>query len=280
MAVLFLNAYPVAFEGGISLWRCARSEDEDKRELERRLGVSLWTERDAAWSGQRPAGRDAALQSFDPGQSRDRTLFAAREGLVSHARDSGRDAWFGRAGEMSFVGLLAAQEMDEFVLEPELVARFAHEPYIEADAVIVVRARTRWRSARTLAEPDLQRLALGERAVRIDGDGPRRGLVDAVSSNELHLRVASAIEVVDPANYSLVAGSRLVVAWRGPSVLRELQVASGVLTISNRRNRYAVKDRFQTAGRMLRTLGWPVALLGDARMELGSPVAVRLEDAA
>ena len=88
---------------------------------------------------------------------------------------------------MSFVGLLAAQEMDEFVLEPQLVARFAQEAYIEADAVIVVRARTRWRSARTLAELDLQRLAVGERAVRIDGDGPRRGLVDSVSADELHL---------------------------------------------------------------------------------------------
>jgi hypothetical protein len=181
---------------------------------------------------------------------------------------------------MSFVGLLAAQEMDEFVLEPQLVARFAQEAYIEADAVIVVRARTRWRSARTLAELDLQRLAVGERAVRIDGDGPRRGLVDSVSADELHLRVGSATEVVAPENYSLVAGSRLVVAWRGPSVLRELQVASGVLTVSNRRNRYAVRDRFQTAGRMLRTLGWPVELLGEARMELGVPVAVQLEAAA
>jgi len=280
MAALFLNAYSVSFEGGISLWRSARPEDEDKRALEHELGMALWVDRDAVWSARRPDGRDATLESFAPSQSRGRTMFAAREGLVSHARDSGRDAWFGRAGEMSFVGLLAQQETDEFVLEPQLVARFAQEAYVEADAVIVVRARTRWRSARTLAEPDLQRLARGERAVRLGGDGPRRGLVDSVTPDELHLRVAGATEVVAPENYSLVAGARLVVAWRGPTVLRELQVASGVLTISNRRNRYAVKDRFQTAGRMLRALGWPVALVGEGQMELGSPVAVQLEDAA
>lgn len=277
MAALFLNAYPVTFDGAISLWRGARHEDEDKRELERELGMPVWVEREAVWSAGRPDGRDAKLESLDPSRSRDLTLFAAREALISHAQGAGRDAWGGRAGEMGFVGLLAAHETDEFVLEPQLVARFAQEAYVEADAVIVVRARTRWRSSRTLAEQDLQRFAQGERAVRVDGDGPRRGLVESVNRDELVLRVGAATEVVAPQDYALVAGPRMVVAWRGASVLRELQVASGVLTVSNRRNQYAVKDRFQTAGRMLRALGWPVALMGEGQMQLGSPVAVRLE---
>ena len=81
MPALFLNAYSVTFEGGISLWRCARSEDEDKRELERKLGMSVWVDRDAVWSSRRPERRDATLQSFDPSPSPGRTLFAAREGL-------------------------------------------------------------------------------------------------------------------------------------------------------------------------------------------------------
>jgi hypothetical protein len=60
-------------------------------------------------------------------------------------------------------------------------------------------------------------------------------------------------------------------------VFRQLQVASGVLTIANKRNRYAVRDRFEIAGRMLRNLGWPVALPGSGQMQLGSPIRVQIE---
>jgi hypothetical protein len=42
--------------------------------------------------------------------------------------------------------------------------------------------------------------------------------------------VGDAIVTVSPADYALVAGSRLVVAYRGQHVLRDLQIASGVLT--------------------------------------------------
>jgi hypothetical protein len=47
------------------------------------------------------------------------------------------------------------------------------------------------------------------------------------------------------------------VAWLGPEGLHDLNIASGVLTVANKRNRYAVNDRFETAGRLLRALTWP-----------------------
>lgn len=277
MPALYVNAYPLRFEGDVVLWRIERDEADDKRELEHHLGVALWGERQAFWASREPAGGGAVSQSFAATRPRGRVLFAAREAIVAHAAAQGRDAWFGRAGEMSFLGLLAPQELDRFVLEPQLVVRLVQEPYLDADAGVVVRARTRWRSKERLDEPQVAAVAAGQPAVRLGGDGPRRGEIVSVGREELVLRAGPNEHSVSPADYALVTGSRLVVAWRGQQVFRQLQVASGVLTVSNKRNRYAVKDRFETAGRMLRSLGWPVALPGTGQMHLGSPIGVELE---
>jgi hypothetical protein len=111
------------------------------------------------------------------------------------------------------------------------------EPYLDADAAVVVRARTRWRCAGTLADTGLHRFAFDEPAIRLAGDGPRRGHVAAVSADELWRRAGGASVSVAHGDYALVAGSRLVVAYRGQQALRELQIASGVLTVANHRNR-------------------------------------------
>ena len=239
--------------------------------------MALWGERDSFWAASEPPGVGAQSRSFSAGRPRGRVLFAAREALVAHAVAQAFDAWFGRAGEMSFLGLLAPQELDRFVLEPQLVLRLVQEDYLDIDAAVVVRARTRWRSKERLDEPQVAAIALGQPAVRLGGTGPRRGQVVSVGRDELVLRAGHDEHRVPPADYALVTGSRLVVAWRGQQVFRQLQVASGVLTVSNKRNRYAVRDRFETAGRMLRSLGWPIALPGSGQMVLGSPIGVELE---
>jgi hypothetical protein len=279
MSVLYVNAYPLMFQGTVSLWRIARAATDDKRTREAELGMALWGERDAFWSARDPQGGRATLETFPAAQPQGRVMFAAREALVDHAHAGGRDAWFGRGGEMSFLGLLPSQDTDQFVLEPQLVVRLVQETYIGADAAAVVRARTRWRSKATLDSAEIARIAVGEPAVRLSGSGPRRGEVISVGGGELVLRTASEHHSVLPGDYALVTGSRLVVAWRGQLVFRQLQVASGVLTIANKRNRYAVKDRFEIAGGMLRNLGWPVALPGSAQMQLGSPIRVQIEGA-
>jgi hypothetical protein len=213
-------------------------------------------------------------------QPRGRVLFATREAIVDHARAAQREAWFGRAGEMSCLGLSPSQETDRFVLEPQLVMRLVQEPYVDLDAAVVVRTRTRWRCAGTLADRELHAYAIGEPAVRLGGDGPHRGRVEALSTDELRLAVGDDTASVSPADYALVAGSRLVVAYRGQQALRELQIASGVLTVTNRRNRYAVKERFRMAGSMLRALDWPVALPGGGRIELCAPLQLAMETVA
>jgi hypothetical protein len=58
-------------------------------------------------------------------------------------------------------------------------------------------------------------------------------------------------------HYARVTGSRLVVAWRRQQVFRQLQVASGVLTIANKRNPYAVRDRFGSPVACCATWGGP-----------------------
>ncbi len=281
MSGLFVNAYDVAFDGDVTLWRFPRAEGADKRDAEQAAGVSLWADTDAFWCTRAPAGtsqaRSVTLPTADPSGL---MLFAARDAMVEHAHQVGRDTWFGRGGEMHFVGLLASQTADRFVLEPVLVVRLVQEEFVDADAVAVVRARTRWRSQEPLTSPEVAARAVGEQAVRLAGAGARRGRVEAVGSDELQLRVGPQVEAVAAADYALIVGSRLVVAWRGSEALRDLNIASGVLTISNKRNRYAVKDRFETAGRMLRGLGWPIPLPGDATLALGRPVAIRQQDGA
>ncbi len=276
MPGLFVNAYDIAFAGEVTLWRFPRPDGADKREAELAAGVSLWIDGDTFWSTRTPAGTSQASSLSIPTADPDaRVLFAARDALVEHAHQAGRDAWFGRGGEMHFMGLLASQTADRFVLEPELVVRLVQEEFIDADALVVVRARTRWRSEEPLASPEVAARAVGERAVRLSGDGPRRGRVEAVVGEELQLRVGLTLQTVSSGDYALIVGSRLVVAWRGSEALRDLNIASGVLTVSNKRNRYAVKDRFETAGRMLRALDWPVPLAGNAAITLGRPVAIR-----
>ncbi|MGO9900993.1 MAG: hypothetical protein ACLP0J_15170 [Solirubrobacteraceae bacterium] len=281
MSGLFVNAYDIAFHSDVTLWRFPRPDGADKHDAELAAGVSLWTDADTFWCTRKPVGasqaRSVSLPTADPGGL---MLFAARDALVEHAHQAGRDAWFGRGGEMHFMGLLASQTADRFVLEPELVVRLVQEEFVDADALAVVRARTRWRSHEPLASPEVAARAVGERAVRLSGEGPRRARVEAVDGDELELRVGPTVETVAAADYALIVGSRLAVAWRGSEALRDLNIASGVLTVSNKRNRYAVKDRFVTAGRMLRALEWPVPLPTDATLTLGKPVAIRQQGSA
>lgn len=105
--------------------------------------MALWGEYDAFWSAREPQDERATEETFVAAQPRGRVMFAARAALVEHAHTGGRDAWFGRAGEMSFLGLLPSQETDQFVLEPQVVVRLVQESYIGSDAAAVVRARTR-----------------------------------------------------------------------------------------------------------------------------------------
>jgi hypothetical protein len=277
VAGLFLNAYALAFDGDVEMWRLPRGEHDVKRDLEDEFGLALWGERDAFWAAHEPTGvaTPVLLSAANP---RRRVLFAAREAIVASAERAGHEAWFGRGGEMNCLGILPAQQVDRFDLQPQLVMRLVQEDYIDAEAAILVRAKTRWRCSGSLADGDVHGIAVGERAIRLRGDGPRAGVVEAVGGTRLQLRIGSETVRANPEDYALVTGSRLVAAWRGSEILRELQIASGVLTISNRRNRYAIQERFRMAGQMLRSLEWPLPLPGGGNIKLEDSIRIHRED--
>jgi hypothetical protein len=88
VAGLYLNAYPLRFDGDVELWRIARAERDDKRARERALGLSLWAEREAFWSARRPPANIGSRQRMAATEPRGRVLFAAREAIVDHANDA------------------------------------------------------------------------------------------------------------------------------------------------------------------------------------------------
>ena len=171
-------------------------------------------------------------------------LFAARAAVVTHLKASRHDAWFARMGEVQCVGLLPPREEDRFVLEPVLRLRIVEGFSTGARALCLVGAETRWRCAADLSDEGLARWAVGERAVRLSGDGPLKGRVVALVDGKLQMLAGGEQTTVDARDYTLAAGSALVSRWRGDRALKQLNVASGVLTAAGKRNRYAIKDRF------------------------------------
>jgi hypothetical protein len=85
-----------------------------------------------------------------------------REALVSAAEDAGREAWFGRGGEISVLGLVRSQQADRFELQPQLTLRFVQEDYLDAPAALLVCATTRWRCSGSLADRGLHAIAPSE----------------------------------------------------------------------------------------------------------------------
>jgi hypothetical protein len=71
VSALFVNAYDIAFEGDVILWRFPRPDGMDKRDAELAAGVSLWTDADTFWCTRSPIGtsqsRSVTLPTADPG---------------------------------------------------------------------------------------------------------------------------------------------------------------------------------------------------------------------
>ena len=74
--MLYVNAYPLIFEGTVSLWRIVRAATDDKRTREAELGMALWGERDAFWSAREPQGERATEETFPAAQPQGRVVFA------------------------------------------------------------------------------------------------------------------------------------------------------------------------------------------------------------
>jgi len=276
---IVLNAYPVAFEGRLKLWRFSAEPDTNKRDVAERLGVALWASQGDYWAITRPPSVDVEYVEIMMQPVDELRLFAARAALLDHAAAGGREAWLVK-GEVRCVGLCPPLRLDAFVVDQVLAMRLVCEEYVGTQPLLLARRRARWTCTGNLSDPALRACSIGMRALRLTGDGPALGQVIGAGVNELRLRPKWGEEVsVAPADYTLIANTRLVLRLGGSAALKSLQVASGSLTRQHRKNPYAVKRRFEDVGQMITTLGHRVLLPGgDGHMDVFiTPISVELE---
>lgn len=207
-------------------------------------------------------------------------LFAIREALVTHCQRLGFDASIGRAGELRVVGVIAAAVQDRFRIEHVLHLRIGQEDYVDSDAVLTARHRTAWRCAEPLADREVAANAVGEPAVRLQGEGPRRARVVRVNGTTAVLRLGPDEVEVSAADYTLAVNAALIARWRGSAVLRQVRVTAGDLTVNGRRNQHGIEDRFKLVGDAVRRLGGEFAVGDRGTVKIDArPVQIRLEAA-
>lgn len=281
IAGLFLNAFSLVPKGRVALFEMRAALAERRRdELRDVVGVSVWAAGSDALSYEEPHGFDAEERLEDLDRVNGLTLFVLREAVVHHARTLGFDAWVGRAGELQITGLPTPAVEDRFRLEQGLALRVSPEEFIDAPAVLTARHRTLWRSAEPLSDEEVAAHAPGQSAVRLRGDGPRRGRVERIEGEVATLLYRDEPVEVAAADYTLTVNAALVAHWRGTRVLQRLRVTAGEMTVTGRRNQHAVADRFKLAGDAVRRLGGTIPVTGGGEITISKrPIQVRLEEA-
>lgn len=279
MPGLYLNSYPLTLTGQVECFRLpGAGRDRLRRDVEEELGISVRLVEDDAYAYQQPSSGDAEVLTRSANDLDEPGFFLLREALVEHCAGLGLDARAGRAGEITVSGLEEPLEQDRFQIVHDLVLRLAREAYAQADALLVARARTGWRTQDTLADADVASHAVGRRANRVSGDGPRSGRVARIEGGSVWLQLGTE-EVEAPASaYNLSVNSAVVAGWRGGQVLRDMRITTGEFTVTGRRNQHAVADRFMRVGASVRALGEAIALRGGGSIAIGrQPVTIRLE---
>ncbi|MGH2878996.1 MAG: hypothetical protein ACRDK4_05230 [Solirubrobacteraceae bacterium] len=278
MAGLFLNSYPLNCSGKLKLFRLSDgTAGRRRRELQADLGVAVRVEHGNAFTYAEPA--NVALETIDHPLSPvdELSMFAMREALLEHCRGLGFDASVGRAGELLVSGAIPSATEDAFRIEHVLYLRVGREEFIDADAILTARHRTAWRCAEPLSDPDVAAHALRARAVRLHGDGPRRGLVLAVDGATTKLRCGPEELTVASSDYTLAVNAQVIANWRGSAVLRRVRVTTGDLTVSGKRNQHGIEDRFKLVGDAVRSLGSKITV-GEGRIAIAArPVQIRVE---
>jgi hypothetical protein len=281
-----LNAYPVECDGPHRFTRFAvpRGDwQQIRREMEERLRVPVQMFEGAAWVvGDRDGGEPVDVECHEYPQLHQ---FILRNGLRSQAEAKGFETWFGFGGELSCVPRTTFVPIGPVLVEPVLRSRFAHEGVLGDLVVLVIRWQVRWRFAGDLTNAQIARWAAGENAVRIEGDGPRRGRIADVVGRTVQLLLRGGDRRELPAdNYALVARPPIVQRYLRTTVpedaadlYRQIQVASGTLERSGRRNRYQVKEREQRALSLLLEIGTDLVLPDGRNAHIADiPVEIRV----
>lgn len=268
---LFLNALPVRCCGVHRLTRIPRPESREARlQLQRDLGMTV---RDGGVGDFAYIAGEVEIDGGSHAQlacdaNRDLHLFHLRESLAAQARARGLDVHFGFGGELHVVGFTNAVVHDPYRVESSLTLRITDLGLTNPETVAVPRHGTRWLMSGTLADPDVQRLAVGGSAVRLKGTGPTGGDIVLFAGAEVTLALRHEEVTVPAADYGLRVNSGFVRQHHGSEVLGSLQVSSGSLTQTGRRNRFQVKDRFAAVVEDLDALGFEFPLIGGGSGEI------------
>ena len=260
---LVLNSFPLRCPGVHHVTRLPRPDSRDaRRALERELGTSLFVTEKCAYASDEVEVRGGHVVDLACSAETGLHLFDLRSAVAAHARRRGFAAWFRFGGEIEVIGLPGEQVVGSIVVQRRLKLRVLEEGWDDQETRVVARHGTRWLVAGTLADADLRDLAIGESAERVAGRGPSRGEIVSIEGDEVVLRNRGRDERFAASAYALRANSSFVRRHHGASTFRALQVASGSLTRSGKKNQYAVKDRFMALARDLEAIGLEIAMPG------------------
>lgn len=260
---LVLNSFRLRCPGVHHVTRLPRPESrEARRTLEHDLGMSLFPGEKGAYAPGEVAVPGGHVVELACDAEAGLHLFDLRAAVAAQARNRGFPAWFGFGGEIHVIGLPGGQRVGSIVVQRRLRLRVLEEGWGEPETRIVARQNTRWLVAGTLADADVRTLAIGGSAERLDGRGPSRREIVSFEGDEVVLRNHGRDERFPAAAYALRANSSFVRRHHGAGTFRALQVASGSLTQSGKKNQYAVKDRFGALAGDLHVIGLEIDMPG------------------
>jgi hypothetical protein len=240
---------------------------EWRRALEAEIGQAVFVGDEFAYaSGEINHPKGGVTTVGCDAESGELCVFALRHALVRHARDRGFEAWINAFREVTIAGLLPVRKAGDVIVEPLLVTRVLREGFETGEVFLTVRPRSRSYLAGSLATRAHSENFIGETAHRLRGDGPARAKIAMLeASGQVKLVARNGDETSWPSDdYSVVATPELIRIHFGPQAWANVQVATGTLTQTKRRNTYAVKDRFIAASTALTKLGPELELPGVA----------------
>jgi hypothetical protein len=261
---LALNAFQLRCPGSHRLKRLARpNSKEEKSKIEEKIGHSIFQGAGFAYVAVSAEVADSKIVEVECNSNRNLHLFDLRTWISEQASSQKLRPRFAFGGEIHVTGLRGDVEIDGITVQHRLRLRVTDIEVTDTETWIVARHDTRYLVAGSLADRQNQKHAVGEMAERIAGAGPLRGEVLSISDLNLTLQAKGVKFVVESSNYTLTVRSSFVQRHRGAGTLAKLQIASGSLTATRKRNRYAVKDRYEALAEAMDQLGWAIAMPGD-----------------
>jgi hypothetical protein len=256
-----LNAFHLECPGLHTLARIPRPSTRGERKaIEQEIGHTLFVANEYAYTVVGAAIAGAEDVEVECSSNRQLHLYDLRTWVAEKAVSQKLQSRFAFGGEIQITGLKGEIEVDGILVQPRLRLRVTDTGVTEPATWLVARRDTRYLTVGTLMSVETQRRANGETAERLAGEGPLRGEVVTASDEELLLRVGDNNVIVDPSNYTLTVRSPYVRRFYSSTTLIRLQAASGSLTASGKRNRYAVKDRYAALAAAMEEFGWTVTM--------------------